>query len=150
MSQELFIRGIVSLVISVTMFLTIEYRYEEEMDRKNREGKRQKYLPYISTGLLIGTIFGRIIYELLTYGIGAAKHVTISICFEIFLHISLYYFILILLISFFRKRISARVCAALWMLPNYLYLMLYGTMQLQKPFWIVRIPKNFAEVIFYV
>ena len=150
MSEELFIRGIVSLVISVVMFLTIEYRYEEEMEKKEVEGKRQKYLPYISCGLLMGVVLGKIICELLAYGIGAAKHVTISICFEIFFHISLYYIVLMLLLPIFRKRINARICATMWMLPNYLYILLYGSMQLQKPVGILAIPKHFVEIFSYI
>lgn len=150
MSEELFIRGIVSLFVSITVFLMIDYRYDEEMERKNDEGKRQKYLPYISSGFLLGAVLGKLINEVLTYGSGAAKHVMISLCFEIFFHISLYYIVLMLLLPIFRKRINARICAAMWMLPNYLYILLHGSMQLQKPFGIIVVPKNIAEVILYI
>ena len=150
MSEELFIRSILSLIISVVMFFTIEYRYEEEIEAKKVEEKRQKYLPYISCGLLIGVVLGKIICELLAYGVGAAKNVAISICFELFFHISLYYIVLMLLFPLFRKRINARTCAVLWMLPNELYILLYGSMQLQKPIGILTVPKHFAEIVFYI
>ena len=150
MSEELFIRGILSLVISFVMFVTIEYKYEDEIERKEIEGKRQRYQPYISCGLLMGAVIGKFVYELLNCGIGAAKHVTISICFELFFHISLYYVVLMLLLPFFRKRINARICAMMWMLPNELYLLLYGSMQLQKPIGIITVPKHIVEVVFYI
>ena len=43
---------------------------------------------------------------------------------SIFLHIGVYYLILTPLLPVFRRRFSARVCAVLWLLPNYLYLTL--------------------------
>ena len=42
--------------------------------------------------------------------------------FTITLHLSCYQLILFLLLPLFRRIISARACAALWLLPNYLYL----------------------------
>lgn len=48
---------------------------------------------------------------------------TLSMCFSIFLHISLYYTILTPLLPLIRRYISARACAMLWLLPNYLYIM---------------------------
>ena len=40
---------------------------------------------------------------------------------SIFLHIGVYYLILTPLLPVFHRRVSARVCAMLWLLPNYLY-----------------------------
>lgn len=150
MSEGLFVRGIVSLILSFLMFLLVENRYEEETELKDKESKRQKYLPSLSSGILIGVILGKTIYELLFYGPETAKHVTISICFDMFLHVSLYYILLVAAVSFLRKRMSARTCAAMWVLPNYLYHLFYIAAALDEPIWIVKIPKNYVEIIFYV
>ena len=64
MSEELFIRGIVSLFISVLVFLGVEHRYDEEMEWKNNSVKKQRYLPYVSTGFLIGGLLGKVILGL--------------------------------------------------------------------------------------
>ena len=94
MSEELFIRGIVSMVVSITVFLMIDYRYEEEMKQKTEENQNQRYVPYISVGFLIGGLLGKIILSLLSGGSENAIHLLISLGFELFLHISLYYMVL--------------------------------------------------------
>lgn len=150
MSEELFIRGIVSLFICILVFLALEHRYDEEIEKKSDEDKHQKYLPYISTGFLVGGLLGKVIWGALSDERGVAIHRMISLCFELFLHISLYYMVLLLLLPILRKRINARICAAMWMLPNFLYILLYGSSPLQKPIRTIMIPKNFVEVIFYI
>lgn len=150
MSEELFIRGIVSLIVGITVFLMIDYRYDEEMKQKTDENKHQRYVPYISVGFLIGGLLGKVILRLLSGGNGTAIHLLISLCFELFLHISLYYMVLLLVLPIFRKRINARICATMWMVPNFLYVLLNGTSPLRKPIGIIAIPKNFVEVIFYI
>lgn len=146
MSEELFVRGIVSLILTFAISLLVEYRYGEELEEK--ESKGQKYRSYIPSGLLIGLILGRTVFVFISSGAVAAKQNLISICFDLFLHISVYYSVLLLLISRFRKRISARVCAVLWMIPNYLYYMFLSATQLQKPIRVVKIPGNYVEFVF--
>ena len=115
---------------------------------EEKESKGQKYRSYIPSGLLIGLILGRTVFVFISSGAVAAKQNLISICFDLFLHISVYYSVLLLLISRFRKRISARVCAVLWMIPNYLYYMFLSATQLQKPIRVVKIPGNYVEFVF--
>ena len=43
----------------------------------------------------------------------------------LFLHISVYYALLLLLLPLLRRVISARACAALWLIPTFLYVMTY-------------------------
>lgn len=150
MSEDLFIRGIISLFTSIAVFLVIDYRNDKEMGWKNDKQKHQKYEPYFSPGLLIGGVLGKLIYGFFTYGSGEAKHMLISLCFELFSHISLYYIVLMLLLPKFRKRINARICAAMWMLPNLFYILLNNSEQLQKPIAIIVLQKNIVEAIFYI
>ena len=57
----------------------------------------------------------------------------LTMCFDIFLHICLYYIVLIIALPFLRNHISARACAMLWLLPNYLYLTQQSSMRVSKP-----------------
>ena len=60
--------------------------------------------------------------------------------FTITLHLSCYQLILFLLLPLFRRIISARACAALWLLPNYLYLALSDWASVDVPRWVISIP----------
>lgn len=46
--------------------------------------------------------------------------------FSIFLHISVYHGVLLLMMPVLRKKISARVCALLWTIPTLFYVVLYS------------------------
>lgn len=148
MSEELFVRGIVSLLLSFVIGLLVEYRYDEELGVKEHKG--QRYRSYIPSGLLVGLILGRTVFVFISVGAEAAKQALISICFDLFLHISVYYSVLLWLLARLRKRISARICAMMWMIPNYLYYMFLSYTQLQKPIWILKIPGNFVEIVFRI
>lgn len=54
----------------------------------------------------------------------ALKHLW-AFCIVAFIHMSIYYIILLMVIPFLRKWISARACATLWLIPNFLYILNY-------------------------
>ena len=74
-----------------------------------------------------------------------AVQATVSFCFGIFLHISLYFLLLMLALPFLRKRISALACALLWMVPNYLYFI--SNMELSSPLFVLRVPGRLIWVL---
>jgi hypothetical protein len=55
----------------------------------------------------------------------------------VFLHISIYNAVLMLLLPFLRKHISSRVCATLWILPNILYIAFIPLVQKDHPLFII-------------
>ena len=71
----------------------------------------------------------------------------ISACFSIFLHIVCYYAILLILLPLLRKFVSARACAVLWIVPNYLYITRYIYMEIEKPALIIHTPGKMIWVI---
>ncbi|MCD8381106.1 MAG: M56 family metallopeptidase [Lachnospiraceae bacterium] len=155
MSQEIFLRGLGSCVFSFIMAWLVFSRYNREMGRESTEtgSERaetdgQKYLPYIPGSLLPLYLLLLLVLETVFCGItGAAKSV-LSVCFGIFLHISVYYFILMLVLPFVRKHISARACAMLWVLPNYLYITLQSYMRLPRPLLVLSAPGNLVWILF--
>ena len=74
-----------------------------------------------------------------------AVQATVSFCFGIFLHISLYFLLLMLALPFLRKRTSALACALLWMVPNYLYFI--SNMELSSPLFVFRVPGRLIWVL---
>ena len=70
--------------------------------------------------------------------------------FSLFLHISVYYLILLALLPFLRRHFSATACAALWLIPNYLYLTQQSFMELPAPALTLRLPMGTAGVLLAV
>ena len=57
------------------------------------------------------------------------------------------YLILMPLLPLLRKHISARACAMLWVIPNYLYITGNEFMALPAPAWIVTVPGNLVWIL---
>lgn len=152
--MRMFIRGFMSLLISIIVAWSVFYRYDEEMGIKavedNQEQKRQKYLPFIPGNLLPVFLVVLALGGIFLEGIENAAKFMLSVCFGIFFEVSIYIPVLLLFLQAFRKRISARACAILWVLPNYLYLACLSLMQISKPLFVIRTPGNFAWIIFVI
>lgn len=57
----------------------------------------------------------------LTYGRETFIHILLTLYFESFIHICLFYLLLLALFPFLRKHYAARTCAAFWLIPNCIY-----------------------------
>lgn len=113
MSQEVFIRGLFSSLMGLVLAWSVFSRCDDEIGSEVSDTDRQRYLPYFPSTLLPGFLIAIAILDAIYYGpMGAAK-MTLSSCFAIFLHISLYYLVLLMILPFLRKIISARACAVL-------------------------------------
>lgn len=150
MSQDLLIKGFVVLIMSLVFAGTIFFRYDDESRMKSSEGNQQKYLPYISGNLLLSCILTVAIFGVFMFGVQETTKLIISVCFGVFVHTSLYYIALIVTIPLFRKYMSARTCAVLWMLPNYLYITLYSGMEVNAPLVVFHASQNVVRLIFYI
>lgn len=95
--------------------------------------------------LLIGALLGA---SMVQFDIRTAFLQVSSFCFDIFLHISIYYLFLTLFLPFLRRHFSARVCAVLWLLPNYLYFTQLNFMQMDHPLLILHLPVKYRTVFF--
>ena len=148
MSQEVFIRGIFSGIMALTFACVVFFRYDPEVGTEVSDTHRQKYLPYIPGCLLPGFLLGITVLSAVYYGGTGAARMLLSSCFGIFLHISLYYLILLLILPFLRKIISARACAMLWLIPNYLYIIHQSYMELPSPLLVFTAKGNLAWILF--
>lgn len=148
MSTDILARGFAALIISLSIAWVVFSRFTDEVRSEDTENKRQRYLPLISGTILPVFILCWTILEFIFYGAISTAQMTLSICFSIFLHISLYYVILTLLLSFLRKYISARACAMLWLIPNYLYITAQDHAELPEPLVVIRTSGNWVWILF--
>lgn len=150
MSSELLLKGFFVAIVSLMLSWVVFSRYDWEIGEENGESDRQRYLPAVPGNLLPFLLLTLTVLEILFEGVQAAAEMMLSMCFGIFLHISLYYALLMPLLPFLRKHISARACAMLWMLPNYLYLTYQEAMQVEVPLFVIRAPKGLVWFLFFV
>ncbi len=123
--------------------------FERDSD-SNMDSNRQRYLPYISGLLLPFCILSILSMALIFMDIENAMQITLAFCFGVFLHICLYYLLLMPALPFLRRHISARACAVLWMLPNYLYITQMNYMRLPAPRWVIEVPLALVQVLLAV
>ena len=150
MSQEVFMRGLFSGLMALVFAWVVFSRYDDEIGTEVSENERQKYLPYIPGTLLPGFLIAITILATYFYGFSGAAKMTLSACFTIFLHISLYYLVLLLILPFLRKVISARACAMLWLVPNYLYVIHQSYMELPSPLIVITAKGNLTWILFAI
>ena len=148
MSQEIFMRGLFSGPMALAFAWVVFSRYDDEIGTEVSENERQKYLPYIPGTLLPGFLIAITILGTCYYGISGAARMTLSTCFAIFLHISGYYLVLLLILPLLRKVMSARACAMLWLVPNYLYVIHQSYMKLPSPLIVIKATGNITWILF--
>lgn len=146
MTTEVFGRMAFSLVLSGALAWMMVDRATTE----DAESDRQRYLPYISGTLLPVCLLALVIASFLFFGVQDAMDVILGFCFGVFLHICLYYLLLLPALPFLRRHISARACAVLWMIPNYLYLTQMTYMSLPAPRWVLEVPTALLWVLFFL
>lgn len=118
-----------------------------DRDSGSDHGSRQRYLPYVSGLLLPLSLLILLCMALIGTGRERAMQITLAFCFGVFLHICLYYLLLMPALPLLRRHISARACAVLWMLPNYLYLTQMSYMQLPEPRWVIEAPSILVQAL---
>lgn len=138
MTPELLIKSFFALLISGMFAWTVFSRYDHEIGSEKVEDGKQRYLPYLPSMLLPVIMLILLLLSIPEYGLWKSIQMMFGTCFGIFLHISVYYVVLLLLMPLLQKWISARSCAFLWMLPNYLYFTLYDIMEVQQPLLVIR------------
>ncbi len=143
MTSELLIRGVMALIFSAVFAWGI---FDRSRDRDG-DGSRQRYLPYISGSVLPACVLALLICSFILSDAKTAVGTTVTFCFGVFLHICIYYLLLMPALPFLRRHISARACAVLWMLPNYLYVTQMNYMRLPGPYWVIEAPFRLVQIL---
>lgn len=146
MEFKVFLVAILSLGFASVVFS----RYNAETGAKDSNNDLQRYSPYISGILLPLTILILCVLEFFTSGVQETAQMVLSMCFGLFLHISLYYVVLMFALPFLRRYIDARACAMLWLIPNILYFMHRSSMEVPRPLLVIRVPEKLVWTLFFV
>lgn len=148
MNTDLLIKGFFSAIFSLTFSWTVWH--ENKTGSEHTGNDRQQYLPIVHGNILPMFLLFLAILLFLFWGAVPSAQMLLSICFTIFPHISLYYLVLLLVLPFFRKYISAHACAMLWLIPNYLYITIQNVMKVSEPLLVFRVSGCWLWILFTV
>lgn len=148
MSTAVFIKMLMAGAVSLAFVWVMISRHDAEADTGGGPEGRQRYLPYISGMVLPLYLLTLMGLTLVSDGGAAVGQLALSAYFGIFLHIGVYYALLLALLPLLRRRFSARACAVLWMIPNYLYFTEQAQqIELPAPLLVVRAPGDLAWIL---
>ena len=140
------LRTVIAIFLAAAVVYAIYEQDERErsaaLEPEDNNNRYRAYLPPMLYPLFIGLL---LLMILLFWQVGGADVLTqaLAIGFEVFFAATVYYALLLMLLPWLRRRISARLCAALWALPNFLYLAHMDYMALDRPLAVVRLNERF-------
>ena len=118
MSMAMAVRLVLGLICGLVLTWLVWDRSERELaERWDEEHLRPRFLPfsgsyYLPTLMLLYPILGAIVG-----GAQMAVQLTLGLLIRVFLEMSVYYVLLMAVMPWLRRWVSARVCAMLWLLP---------------------------------
>ena len=146
--EGIFQRSIVAAIFAMAIGWASAYRLHGELVGYEKMGGRTyasfSYYAALPLFLLIYAVAVLIALS------DTAQNMLLSMFFSVFLTLSVYYVVLAPLIPWLRRRISAWSCAALWLLPNLLYITMTKYMYLSEPLFILELKGGLAMTLFYV
>lgn len=116
------VRLVLGLICGLVLTWLVWDRSERELaERWDEEHLRPRFLPfsgsyYLPTLMLLYPILGAI-----SGGAQKAVQLTLGLLLRVFLEAGIYYVLLLAMMPRLRRWVSARVCAMLWLLPDWLY-----------------------------
>ena len=148
MSGELLRKGLLAALIGGV--LAFELFYQNRRDRRILEtGDRSvRYLGVLSGWLLPLFMVYLVLAGLLFLGARNTARMVLSTFFDLLLSLGGYYLILLPLLPFLRRHFSARACAALWLIPGFLYMTQQSYMKIPEPLLVIPASGNLVWKLF--
>lgn len=120
-------------------------------DSNQRDLGRQegglRYTPFLGSICLPMLLLVLLLLSSFTYSFTESLRLIASTFFGTFLHIGFYNLLLLALVPLLRRKISARACSYLWMLPNLLYLSQTEFMSPDHPLWVIYVPERLLSIL---
>ena len=142
---RLLIAFVIAIMVTIASLLRLKHEFDEPKPGKGRSYSSFSYfcaLPlYLALFVVIILIFRREEF---------GRSLLLGLFYSVFFSIMLYYLLLTPLMPWLRRHISAWACAALWLLPNILYLTSYTSIGPTIPLLILDSRGDLAITLFYV
>ncbi len=149
MSSSILIKVFWTVLIAAGSAYEI-YANDQTEKGLNPSVKAPRY-PAYAEGYALPIIFLCVwLFDVALFGPRTAFLTSANLFVGVFFQISLYFLILLPLMPLLRRRISARACALLWLLPNYLFLFNIGYSGFPQPLVVFSISLNTVWIILWV
>ena len=133
--------------ISLFVGFALLFRCSDDDGPRSRHDLTHRYQPLMNADQLPLTLVLLPPLGLMIVGPGRTAEFALALCFQSFLHIAVYYALLLPLTPLLRRFISARGCAMLWLLPNFLYPCLNSTFLPDAPAFVLRARGNWVWLV---
>lgn len=117
------VRLVLGLICGGTLTWAVWDRSERELADRTKEEPHEgpRFLPGISSYYLPMLMLLYPILGVIVGGAQMAVQITLGLLIRVFLEMSVYYVLLMAVMPWLRRWVSARVCAMLWLLPDWIY-----------------------------
>ena len=117
------VRLVLGLICGGTLTWAVWDRSERELADRTKEEPHEgpRFLPGISSYYLPMLMLLYPILGVIVGGAQMAVQITLGLLLRVFLEAGIYYVLLLAMMPRLRRWVSARVCAMLWLLPDWLY-----------------------------
>ncbi|MGI6025776.1 MAG: M56 family metallopeptidase [Candidatus Scatomorpha sp.] len=144
----IFNRIIVAIIFALTIGIVSAYRLHGEFIGTGKDGRRlYSSFSYYAALPLFLLIYAVAVLIALS---DTAQNRLLSMFFSVFLTLSAYYIVLAPLIPWLRRHISAWACAALWLVPNVLYVLARADMRLPAPLLVIETSEGLTSALLAV
>ena len=139
MSIFLLLKVVLALILAAAIVWRLYMQDEREAEREIQP-KKLRYAPFLPVGLLptmLGVLVPLLWYQ---FGLWGMAENMLVMSFTILIQLSLYTAWLMTFLPLLRRRLRPSICAILWMLPNYLYLVANSGFCIGMPRLVLKLP----------
>ena len=149
--EQFLLTFVLACIMGIGIAILLHIQNKKEMNGEPLWEGKSRYPSFISPYILPVYIMVWLIW----FPVRSSYYETLSELilkiFSLFLHISMYYVVLLMVMPLLRWRISARVCGALWILPTLLYVMVRSAWTGGfQPLFVIPLPSISYNWLFFV
>ena len=140
---------VIALIVGVAVVFAFYERNRREEKIQTEALKRGRKTAFVEP-LLLPILLAVLSVALLITGGGLFPAAVIAEGILLFLYISIYYAVLLILLPLLRRIISARACATLWIVPAMLYFSIYLSGHEATPLIVITLPRRWLSVFTWI
>ena len=139
-----------ALFLAVMVAAAFRVSWKLENGKKTMENSRTDTTVWIDPVIFVVLLIMHLSLVLISYVRSKGFTYALSALIDIFLFVSIYFTLLLLLLPVLRKHYTARTCATLWLIPVFLFYQPYmvANITIELPYAVFYIPGNIMELLF--
>lgn len=139
-----------ALFLAVMVAAAFRVSWKLENGKKTMENSRTDTTVWIDPVIFVVLLIMHLSLVLISYVRCKGFTYALSALIDIFLFVSIYFTLLLLLLPVLRKHYTARTCATLWLIPVFLFYQPYmvANITIELPYAVFYIPGNIMELLF--